>query len=116
MRTFLLCHVTPTALVLLTIALPDLPVTLRTGVWTLLTVVVGHSEAVETAVFPRSVCMDEVLAGAERVAMPLARLLFDHNFSMVTIPAVAGPFLIVMFFIKLGARLTNPPSMSPLPT
>ncbi len=77
---------------------------------------VGHSVVVETTVFPRSVRMDEVLAGAKHVAMPLAWLLFNLNFSMVTIAAVAGALLVMMFLMRPGATLTNPPSTSPLPT
>ncbi len=115
MPTSLPCRVTLTTPVCPTITLPNLPDTLRMVVWTRLTAVEGLSAVGGSAVFPL-VRMGVVLAGAVRVAVPLAQHLFGPNFSMAIIAAVAGVLPVVMFLMRPGVTLTSPPSTFPLPT
>ncbi len=100
----------------LALALLLLPITLKMGVWTLITAVVEISAEGETAGFPLSALMDAALAEAARVPMPLALPLSVHNFSMEIIVAEAEALPGATSLMRPGEMLTSPPSTSPSPT
>ncbi len=115
MRISCLCHVTLTPLISLTTVLPDL----STLILLVTLKIAGRIHlivAVETAVFLLTVRLGEVLAGEERMAVPLAQPPSDSNSStaITTVEAVVLP--VMMFLMRHGRTLTSHLSMSPLTT